>query len=265
MNKGIACVACAVMTLVCAANEYNIDPKYIMTPEKRAAVIAKRQMKRYGGVVRKAGTASGKVVFLNAQTAVSHEDFAPALNYIDGAVNPIWEVKDVVGVKVSNPAEDIKKAGGAVGVVLLDVDELPALLVAPEGGWAIVNVKPLKVGDDKLKLARRVRLELLRAFALVGGCAFMMRDPIALDGTVVTPEDLDRIKGEEYGADVRSALGMKLPSRGVTPWKVASYRQACKEGWAPEPTNEYQHAIWKKEHELPTNPIQIKYDPKKGK
>jgi hypothetical protein len=52
---------------------------------------------------------------------------------------------------------------------------------------------------------------------------------------------------------------------GVTPTLVAHYRQACKQGWAPAPTNDVQRAIWNKVHELPSDPIKIKYDPKRDK
>ena len=45
--------------------------------------------------------------------------------------------------------------------------------------------------------------------------------------------------------------------------EVSTYKKACEEGWAPNPTNEFQKAIWDKVHELPTEPIKIKPEEKK--
>ena len=35
-----------------------------------------------------------------------------------------------------------------------------------------------------------------------------------------------------------------LGALGVVPAETATYRQACREGWAPAPTNDVQRAIW---------------------
>ena len=61
-----------------------------------------------------------------------------------------------------------------VGVAIVDSDSLPALLLAPEEGWAVVNVAALsKANPPADVLASRVRKELLRGFALAGGCALI--------------------------------------------------------------------------------------------
>ena len=41
------------------------------------------------------------------------------------------------------------------------------------------------------------------------------------------------------------------------------YRKACEEGWAPQPTNDVQKAIWDKVHAMPTEPLKIKPETKK--
>ena len=49
--------------------------------------------------------------------------------------------------------------------------------------------------------------------------------------------------------------------RGVRSVRLASYRQACREGWAPAPTNDVQRAIFEQvkadKERGPTNPITI--------
>ena len=43
---------------------------------------------------------------------------------------------------------------------------------------------------------------------------------------------------------------------------VATYKRACREGWAPTPTNDVQRAIWEKVHAIPDKPLTIEFDPK---
>ena len=43
------------------------------------------------------------------------------------------------------------------------------------------------------------------------------------------------------------------------------YRQACKEGRAPVPTNDVQRAIWNKVHQIPDSPLVIEFDPKRDR
>ena len=48
---------------------------------------------------------------------------------------------------------------------------------------------------------------------------------------------------------------------GITPYRRTTYREACQEGWAPQPTNDVQKAIWEQvkadKERGPTNPITI--------
>lgn len=211
-----------------------------------------------GGFVTKANSAQGKVVVLNAQKIVPAADFKGAVDYIAKTIRPEIGIVDVDSVRMANPAEDISKAGGRIGIVLVDSPDLPTLVTAPESRWSVVNVAALKNGaKDAAALAKRVRLEIMRGFALASGCAFMTHDPIVMRTGVLIPEDLDTFKEEIYGAEVRWMLGLVLPTYGVTPWKVTSYRKACEEGWANAPTNKWQKRIWDEVHKLPTNPLPL--------
>ena len=253
--KNIAITIAAVMLVVAAWAATNHTD--------RAATYIER---RHGGYVRKAGSARGKVVFLNAQKRVPAEMLTPAFKEIDENVHPIWSLENVDAVRLSNPKADIAKHGGAIGVVLTESEELPMLVVAPEDGWAVVNVSAItKDAPDSSVAASRVRKELLRAFALTGGCSFMARGAILMQGMVRTAKDLDAIQEESFGVDALMAMEQGLPECGVMPWHQTTYKKACREGWAPPPTNEYQKAIWDKVHAIPKNPMKIEYDPKKGR
>lgn len=276
MNKVI--VATVVFSaLVCAGAQTNELVSANVQANAPSAKAAKRAAgksrsrapyieRRHGGYVRKAGSAYGKVVFLNAQKRVPREALGAAFKEIDLNVHPIWTFEDVEGVKLTNPKADIAKRGGNVGVVLGECADLPALVVAPEEGWAVVNVAMLAEGtSDAEKIASRVRKELLRAFALAGGASFMARGAIVMRGTVRTAKELDSIPEESYGVDALMALENGLPNYGVMPWRQTTYKRACREGWAPQPTNEYQRAIWNDIRQIPNNPIKIEFDPAKGK
>lgn len=220
---------------------------------------------RSGGTVREAGSAKGMFVILNAQKAVLEKELHAACAVIDRDAHVQFAVKPGADVTVANVKGKITKAGGTVGLALVESDELPSLVTAPESGWSIVNVKALKTPSaDAEVLAKRVRCEILRGFAFVVGGAyvshgdFLMRD-------VKAPEDLDETRREGFGIEVSRHIDTYSHLYGITPWRQASYRKACREGWAPAPTNDYQKAIWNEIHALPSNPIKIKYDPKRDK
>ena len=267
MKNPLAIAAIVFFGCVFAAESKDATtPKRKRTPEElieRERTIAER---RYGGMIRKEKSAYGKVLFLNAQQKVKLGEMKDAFDEIEASIHPIWELKEVGSVSLPNPLEDIKRHNGDIGVAIVEADGLPSLLVAPEEGWAIVNVKALAKGNPPQdKLAGRVRKEILRAFALAGGCAFMSRSQVVLRGDIRTPNDLDSIQEDSYGVEAIMALERTLPYHGVMPWRQVTYKKACQEGWAPAPTNEYQKAIWDKVRAIPKNPMKIEFDPKKGR
>ena len=255
MNKMMVCAAIAAFASAAIADEAKATNA---VSKARKWSVEKSRMVSFGGYVLKEGSAHGKVVFLNAQQKVKSADLGKAMKVIEDVVHPLYELKDVETVKVSNPAADIANAGGTIGVVIADVAAAPALLVAPENGWAVVNVSALeKDCPNADTLIARTRKEVLRAFAMVGGGAFVARDPEVMRMDVRVPKDLDLIAYETYGVDVKSGFENNLPLTGITPWRKVTYKKACQEGWAHSPTNEYQKRIWDKVHQLPTNPLPL--------
>ena len=65
--------------------------------------------------------------------------------------------------------------------------------------------------------------------------------------------------------DMIDSIRINMKARGMTPTRIASYKKACQEGWAPAPTNDVQKAIWEKVHAVPATPMKIEFDPKKGR
>ena len=65
--------------------------------------------------------------------------------------------------------------------------------------------------------------------------------------------------------DALQSIMRNLQNLGVTQARKTTYRRACMEGWAAQPTNSFQKAVWDEVHSIPKNPMQIKFDPKKGR
>ena len=239
-------------------------PKKKISPEKLRETIRKVQTRKTGGMVRKAGSAKGEFVVLNAQRTVPAEAVAPVVGALDKSIRVQSKVVSAEGVTAGNAKAEIAKAGGVLGVALVEGGG-PSLLVAPEDGWAVVDVASLaKDCPDAATLAARVRKETLRAFAFVAGGAYLARgEPLMRD--VRKPKDLDAADFENFGIEEIVHLRESVMSYGLVPWKQATYRVACQEGWAPQPTNEFQQAIWNEIRQLPSNPIKIEFDPKSGK
>lgn len=259
-------LAIVSLSVALAAQSEEPAARKHVTKEEARKIIAERQMQRTGGIVRKEGSAAGCVVFINAQKTVKNAELKPAWGSIGKSIKLNIAAKDVDSVNVRNPAADIAKAGGKVGVVVVEEADLPALLTAPEEGWAIVNVAALNADKpDAANLSSRVRKEILRGFGLVSGAAFMSMSPVVLRWDVVGPRDLDKIKPERLGEEAVAACEKGLSFHGVTPWIETTYLRACEQGWAPAPTNDAQKAIWDKIHAAPTKPLKITYDKDKQK
>lgn len=250
-----------------ASGETSATPKKKISPEKLRATIRRVQERKTGGVVRKAGSAKGEFVVIDAQNAVPADALAPILEVIDNLIRVRAKIvrADAKAAAPRNAKAAIAKAGGVLGVVLSDgagdATSGSTLLVAPEDGWAVVDVSALaKDGPDAATLAARVRKEALRAFAFVAGGAYVARgEPLMRD--VLTAKDLDAVGFERFGIEEISHLRGSTVRYGLVPWHQTTYLEACREGWAPAPTNEFQRAIWEKvkadKERGPTNPITI--------
>ena len=103
-----------------------------------------------------------------------------------------------------------------------------------------------------------------RTFAgLCGGIS--SNYPDSLTTGIYNLNQLDRQEDNRLSVDVIGRFAPSLSNAGVAPAQVATYLSACKQGWAPEPTNDVQKAIWQSVRKLPEKPLKIEFDPAKGK
>lgn len=230
-----------------------------MTPEMREKI---RQ--RHGERIVKPGSQKGKVAFIDTREKPSE-----ALKKLVAAHAQLTQLNLVFETAAPGEAAALKAASKAdIAVVVVDDEKTPTMLAAVEDGWAVVNARrlgrSLVTEEAKAKfLDERCAKEALRAFAAVsGGLGSQYRGNLM---GIAKVEDLDLVQ-PFLPVDKVQAISMYLAAHGVTPLVTAHYRQACREGWAPAPTNDVQKAIWDKVHAIPTEPLKIKYQkPAAGK
>lgn len=194
----------------------------------------------------------GKIVFVNRQDRLPVAEIASVCEQIEKAI----KCKAIIG----------KPGAGQVEIEIINDDKSPILSAFPEDYSAKVNIGRL---DKNLKgkalgkfFASRCRKELLRAFCYACGAGGSQYPDNIMSIADITGLDLVE---EFIPGDTAFACVARLAKVGVKPTRFATYAKACREGWAPPPTNDVQKAIWEKIHQIPDKPITIEFDPKKDK
>ena len=237
-----------------------------MTPAEQEAFKSRMAMKRFGGWIVKPGTGAGQIAYVNATKRVDDAFLGKALLDLEDLLQCkfLAQKTDAV-ITLENVARETVRTKAAAAIFLVESDVMPSLLVAPESDWAIVNVTPLaKDGPDEAKFRMRLEKEIWRAFGFLCGAAYSNSQSCVMN-PVEDIEDLDLLRGKYICPEPQVSIRKQLTKIGVKPYYRTTYLAACREGWAPQPTNEFQKAIWEKAHALPKNPMKIEFDPKKGK
>ena len=251
---------------VCAIGAYAqvAIPKFRDDPELEAARAMRAE--KVGGLVTKAP--SGKeILIVDRQSAVKLDDwkdFYELMKHVVHAPASYVKVDKPEGCPLAAASEALKMKNAGVAILVVEDDKLPSLTIAPETGWAVVNVKA--VGSDGAKgqaLAQRVKKEVWRAAAYLLGAADTTQKGCIMN-YIRESKDLDLLGVTPSMGPIQKMI-MGASQRGIDLGKRRTYKNACKEGWAPPPTNDIQRVIWNEFHEKPSKPLKIKYDPKNGK
>lgn len=224
-----------------------------LTPEQ----IAVRKYQHFGGFLYQ--PMETKVVsIVNDQTVVDVSVLARIAS----------EMKDLLNV----PVEVDAKANVGVVLKVCACEKLGPLVVLPDSATACVSVA--KLSEDrpsKALLEERLQKELWRGliYALGGGNSF---SPQCVMKQISGLKELDALSGKVACPEVFVSALEGAGKLGIKPARRVSYRQACKEGWAPAPTNDVQRAVlervktekgFEEQTRDPTKPIRIKYTPAK--
>ena len=135
-------------------------------------------------------------------------------------------------------------AGDEVAFAVLVVDDaaLPGLLAAPEAGWAVVNIAPLREGADTAQLERRVSQEVWRGVCFAMGAADSAVNKCVMSA-VTKASDLDEL-GPHANPEYLNKMLQRAKAAGILQVRPVLYRKAVEEGWAPPPANEEQQRVW---------------------
>ena len=248
----IAAISAALMSL--AASE--------TTPRKvRPRGIAKPS----GGIVERAY--QGKVLRIyNVQSTVSADVVGKTV--LDARLSaqlpievvPQDKTEDVATIATASKLANVENVGAAL--VMTDAPDLPFIISSPDSRWAILNVA--KIGGGEEKVESRFRKLLWNGIAHALGAGSTGEKGCVLQG-FSTVNDLDGIIASDPSPMAHNTMIEVAKSHGIGMISFASYRTACKQGWAPTPTNDVQKAIWDEVHAIPATPMKIEFDPKKGR
>lgn len=189
-------------------------------------------LRRTGGLVSREGC--GLLLLVNRQSRVPTATVMAKGEYLSRLLG----IRVEVGTE-SRPAE---------ATVVLAEGEVPSAW--RRRGVGVVDMSAL--GED------RPEKGFDAAFARVAAELFV---PKGCDVKVGRDEIEAVFRGDSFTVAAAGEVKRLLPRAGFLPATVATYRTACREGWAPPPTNDMQRAIW--QHALsekergPTNPITI--------
>lgn len=256
MNRTIIAVIAGLSLSPLAVAATNAAPPAL--PSNPGGDVMARMVEKAGGYVYK--VQPGKVLkILDSRT--------------DGDKSPLNEVAESIKTYVPIVVE---VGDGAFGTEALSDSKVgawvfveenntnPALLVAPEEAWARVNVAKLRNDNpDAAVLAARIRKEIWRGAAIAAGGSDSQVQP-SLMRSIANLKQLD-VAPEIPMPDTFNKMISFAKDKDFSIVKKTTYKKACKEGWAPAPTNDVQKAIWDKVHEIPKNPMKIEFDPKKGR
>lgn len=216
-------------------------PKGLIPP----SMMNTQMLARTGGAVQLPAQGPG-IKFLNAQARVPSEAIGESISSIQKLIRLSTQTEQVTGKEEAATLAEtaLKNAAVAAVVVIIDKPGQPALLIAPESRWAIVNVAALAKGggSDEL-LALRTKKEILRAFGYVMGAGNSGYEACVMK-PVFRLEELDALKGQTLGPDTLMKTANQATKMGIKPSRMTTYRKACEEGWAPMPTNAIQKAVW---------------------
>ena len=235
-----------------APNGKRLSPEEMM---ERRRMANEKFMRKTGGYVIKPNSRIGTVAVIDTQMKVAGAEFEKVAKELSDQLKMNFTY---VKAEKGAPEELLKNSKAKYAVIVTDDAAAPASLVALEDNWATMNVakmgRGLK-GDAVGKfLTSRCRKELSRLLAILCGGTASQFPGNVMD--VKKLEDLD-LAVEGLPFDKIRAMEEFLKYNGFQAEVRATYRKACQEGWAAQPTNEIQKAVWNEVYTMPDKPITI--------
>lgn len=235
------------------------DTKKNLTDDERAARRAEL-MRRTGGPVKL--PPKGFVALIDCQSRADFDKNSEKFRKtFEGFGFATKEFKSDKPFEFRDLTERVKQLKAGSVVFVIDDPNLPMSLVSIETRSGVVNVGALDSDNPSPALLTR------RAGKLIGRVAMMVSGGAESDAptssmkTVTSLKELDLSEG--LGDEVYVMMGVirGMAKAGVMAERRMSYKQACKLGEAPAPTNDIQRAVWEQVRsevdQKPSNPILI--------
>ena len=223
-----------------------------------------RRLRRSGGMITR--PAAGVFFVFDGQKKIGGETVNSALGTFCRPLRIASQRHELaVPFALADAAKILAAKKATSAVFVIDDETLPVSLVAPEDKWGFVNVAKLSTDNpDAEKLNIRYEKEFARVSAIVLG-AWTTPSLISVLQPTARFSDIDGIGSTSITPETLPSLLNYTGKIGFTPLKTVPYRLACKQGWAPPPTNEYQKAVWDEVHAVPEKPLKITDDTDKQK
>ena len=243
LSLGCAVWACAQEAAV------SQDDEAAVAEQRRAKMQELRaEMLRRNGPMVSPAQKGPSILMLDLQSAVEH-------GIVTNVVDNLGKVTRLPFKVVRREAEEgmmgdpVALARGVlepedVGAVIVVVERKgwPAILSAPEENWVVVNVEGLREDADGERFERRVQQELWRAACFALGAADSKVEKCVMN-VVLKPGDLDGLNVAPY-PEYLGKMMQRGRSLGIESRRITTYRKAVEEGWAEEPKDEIERAIW---------------------
>lgn len=203
--------------------------------------------RRSGGIILDTRKQSGSVTFAYASNAVNSNFVLSAAKSIETAFKIKTLVKALDSVSADRARSILAESGSNAAVIIGNGG--PDFIVAPDECWSYVNASSLNDGNA----SKRIERQICRAFAYACGAGSSTKETIM--SRIEKPSDLERFSDARFTLATTENIINFMDQIGIKPAKKALYIRACREGWAPPPTDEYQRAVWskvKKENPLPS-------------
>lgn len=226
-----------------------------LTPEQKAErrrnfMLAK--LRNTGGKIVQPGSQQGSIVFYDAQSTFKPEAIDKTIKELVRELQYDIRREKIDAAPNNKTVKDfLREKGTTFGIFLVDDKDDPnTLSIYPEQKYAVINA--VAVGGKDLRFQR----ELKRTFAFLCG-ASCSTYPASLLSAVIAPIDLDSFVNDDYSVDIIQRMNIYLKGYEVKPARTVTYAMAVQEGWAPQPTNEFQKAAWDRIRSIPSKPIKI--------
>lgn len=254
----ITIIAVTISTIIAAEGTNGVrKTRKKLTPEQTRERRA-RMYSRNGGRCVDMSVMKGNIQFINVQKQIADEVLMKTVKAAaDGMQSDIrLTACGDINVTPVNAVKIRRDNKATAAIYLLESDAIPAFLVGPEERWAMINLRALSADNPKPEdLEKRVSREMWRALGYLFATDSMQEK--CLMKPIYSLNDLDNIGIDGLSMEPFYKMKLLLPAQGIVPYKVANYRKACEEGWAPAPTDTVQKVIWDETHSIPTKPIKI--------